>query len=113
MGGTPFIEFDDGTCLAETVALCDYLDSVAVANGARSMWGQTPLERATVGMWLRRIEQHIVMPIYARQRWGVMKEFFAGRGMHGMLANDTAAEQQFAVAKSQIEWLDEVMVKAG
>jgi len=64
-------------------------------------------------MWLRRIEQHIVLPFYAHFRWGPAKKMFAGRGMHGMLANDDAAAQQLAVAKNQLEWLDGLMVQAG
>jgi hypothetical protein len=26
--------------------------------------GATPMEKATVSMWLRRVEQHIVLPMY-------------------------------------------------
>ena len=62
---------------------------------------------------LRRVEQHIVLPFYNHFRWGPAKERFAQRGLHGMLANDAAAAQQLEVAKNQLAWLDDLMVKQG
>ena len=41
------------------------------------------------------------------------QDFFANKGLHGMLANDKAAEQQLAVAHSQVLWLDQCMQDAG
>jgi len=110
-GGVPFLEMEDGTGIAETVTICELLDSTA--PGGPMMTGRNAMERATISMWLRRIEQHIILPFYAHFRWGPAKKMFADRGMHGMLASDDAAAQQLAVAKNQLEWLDGLMVKAG
>merc|ERR1711879_781879 len=107
----PWIEFADGNVIAETVTICNLIDETAA--GGPQMTGATPMERATINMWLRRIEQHIILPMYAHFRWGPAKKMFAARGFHGMLANDTAAAQQFEVAKNQLAWLDDLMVKAG
>ena len=110
-GGVPFLEMEDGTGLSETVTICEYMDQTA--PGGPMLTGADAKERAVISMWMRRLEQHIILPLYAHFRWGPAKKMFAGRGMHGMLASDDAANQQFAVAKNQLEWLDGLMVKAG
>lgn len=110
-GGVPFLELEGGEGLAETVTMCEYMD--ATAPGGPIMTGLNPKERAVISMWMRRIEQHIVLPLYAHLRWGPGKKMFATRGMHGLLANDDAANQQLSVSKNQLEWLDGLMVQAG
>ncbi len=50
----PVLELDDGTCLAETVAICDYLESVFPQP---PLMGRTPKERALVLQWNRWIEE--------------------------------------------------------
>jgi len=49
----PVLELDDGTCLWETVAICDYLESVYPQP---PLMGRTAKERAQVLMWNSRIE---------------------------------------------------------
>lgn len=50
----PVLELDDGTCLAETVAICDYLESVFPQP---PLMGRTSKERALVLQWNRWIEE--------------------------------------------------------
>ncbi len=49
----PFLELDDGTVIAETIAICRYLEEL---HPEPNLFGATPLERATVEMWNRRAE---------------------------------------------------------
>ena len=49
----PVLELDDGTCLGETIAICDYLESVYPHP---PLLGRTPKERALVLMWNHWIE---------------------------------------------------------
>lgn len=49
----PFLELEDGTVIAETVAICRYLEEL---NPEPSLFGATPLQRASVEMWNRRAE---------------------------------------------------------
>ncbi len=56
----PFLELDDGTVIAETIAICRYLEEL---NPNPSLFGTTPLERATVEMWNRRIEMGFFMRV--------------------------------------------------
>ncbi|MEL7430564.1 MAG: glutathione S-transferase family protein [Pseudomonadota bacterium] len=49
----PFLELDDGTVIAETVAICRYLEEL---HPDPCLFGADPLERAMVEMWNRRVE---------------------------------------------------------
>ena len=49
----PLLELDDGTCLWDTLAICDYLEAL---HPQPPLLGRTPLERAEVVMWYQRIE---------------------------------------------------------
>lgn len=59
-GQVPFLELDDGEVIAETVSICRYLEEL---NPEPPLFGRTPLERAQVDMWVRRIEFQLGRPI--------------------------------------------------
>ncbi|KAL1620747.1 hypothetical protein SLS56_009517 [Neofusicoccum ribis] len=50
-----------GFVLTEITAVCEHLDEVA--GGGRSLLGATPLERAEMRMWLRRVDLEIAQPV--------------------------------------------------
>jgi len=56
----PVLELDDGTVLAESVAICRYLESLYPEP---NLFGETPREIAEIEMWLRRIEMHLATPL--------------------------------------------------
>src|SRR5260370_7144689 len=60
MGQLPALELDDGTCIAETVAICRYFDET---QPDPPMFGTTPVEKALVEMWVRRTEFTAIMPV--------------------------------------------------
>ena len=60
LGQVPTLVLDDGTAISETVAICRYLDETS--DGA-SLFGTTPLERAQVDMWIRRVEFVMMTPV--------------------------------------------------
>ena len=49
----PFLELDDGTVIAETIAICRYLESL---HPEPNMLGRDGLEQALIEMWNRRVE---------------------------------------------------------
>ncbi len=49
----PVLVLDDGTVLTETIAICRYLEEL---HPDPPLFGTTPLERAQVEMWQRRVE---------------------------------------------------------
>jgi glutathione S-transferase len=60
LGQVPTLELDDGTCISETVAICRYLEET---NPEPPLFGATPVEKATVDMWVRRIEFTVMTPV--------------------------------------------------
>ncbi|MDZ7685854.1 MAG: glutathione S-transferase family protein [Gammaproteobacteria bacterium] len=62
-GQPPALELDDGSCLAEIIPICEYLDE---KNGASKLIGTTPEERAETRMWCRRIDLQILEPLAER-----------------------------------------------
>lgn len=49
----PVLELDDGTCIAESMAICRYLEEF---HPEPALFGSDALERALVEMWSRRAE---------------------------------------------------------
>lgn len=58
-GGIPVLELDDGTCISESVAICRYFEEI---QPAPVLFGSDPLEKATIEMWLRRVELAFMVP---------------------------------------------------
>ena len=56
----PVLELDDGTFLSETVAICRYFDETVPEH---NLMGKTPLEKAQIEMWQRRVELNFMMPV--------------------------------------------------
>lgn len=50
---TPFMELDDGTIIAESMAICRYLEEL---NPEPNLMGRDAKERAVIEMWNRRVE---------------------------------------------------------
>lgn len=89
-GRVPVLELDDGTCLAESVAICRYLEGI---HPEPVLFGSGPLEQATVEMWNRRAELNFLTP--AAQAFRNLSGFFKDREVvcpeWGGISRDTAA----------------------
>ena len=60
LGQVPTLELDDGTVIAETVAICRYFEET---HPEPPLFGRTPVERAQVDMWIRRVEFQLMQPV--------------------------------------------------
>jgi glutathione S-transferase len=60
LGQVPTLELDDGACISETVAICRYFEEVSPEP---RLFGGTPVEKANVDMWIRRIEFILMTPV--------------------------------------------------
>ncbi len=60
MGGLPVLELDDGSHIAESVAICRYFEAT---HPDPPLFGSTPKEKGTVEMWVRRIELNFMVPV--------------------------------------------------
>jgi glutathione S-transferase len=74
MGGVPVLELDDGTCVAESVAICRYFEET---QPQPPLMGVDARDRALVEMWNRRMEFEVFVPI--AQVFRNSHAFFKGR----------------------------------
>jgi glutathione S-transferase len=97
LGGVPILELDDGTYLAESVAICRYFEEV---QPEPVLMGTDARDRAVVEMWNRRMELEVALPIM--QSFRNTHDFFKGRipqvPEYGEVCKDAAAKS--------LEWLD-------
>lgn len=87
-GRIPLLELDDGSYLCESVAICRYLEEVHPSE--LSLFGNTPLERATVEMWQRIIELQ-----------GLMVGFQAFRNLSGVYKDRENCVESWGVESRQ------------
>ena len=102
LGGLPVLEFDDGTYLAESVAICRYFEGI---QPEPRLMGVDPRDIAFVEMWNRRMELEILGPI-------------ANVIQHTHPAFITRIKQipEFAEARrdygmQRLEWLDSILAQ--
>lgn len=97
MAGVPVLELDDGTHIAESVAICRYFEET---HPEPPLFGVGAKERALVEMWQRRMELYLLLPIADsfRQR----HDFFKGR----IRQVPEYAEAQRQNAEETLAWLD-------
>ncbi len=56
----PLLVLDDGTAIAETMAICRYFEAL---QPEPNLFGRTPEEQGLVEMWQRRVELDLFYPI--------------------------------------------------
>ena len=56
----PVLELEDGTAISETIAICRYFEAL---HPDPPLFGEGALGTATVEMWQRRMEMHLLMPV--------------------------------------------------
>ena len=61
-GQTPALQLDDGSVIAESVAICRYLE---LLQPQPPLFGVSAVEQATVEMWCRRVEMILMPPVGA------------------------------------------------
>jgi glutathione S-transferase len=100
LGGLPVLELDDGTCIAESVAICRYFEEL---HPEPPLFGTGAKERAEVEMWNRRAELGLFNQVTDSFRH--RHEFFKGR----ITQVPDWAEIQRQNAEKTLDWLDQVL----
>ena len=59
-GQTPALKLDDGTVIAESVAICRFLEAL---HPDPPLFGRTPTEIGVIEMWNRRVEMIAMSPV--------------------------------------------------
>jgi len=101
-GQMPALVLEDGTCIGETVAICEYLEDV---HPQPPLIGSTPWERAEQRMWQRRVELNITEHLYNAFRYSVGLEVFRER-MHCL---PEAAPGLATIVQDRLAWLDPLL----
>ena len=101
-GQMPALELDDGSVLAETVVICEYLEEL---HPTPALIGTTAQERAETRMWTRRVEQKITENMYNGIRYSEGLERFKDR----MRCLPEAGDGLKAIAQDGLAWLDVLM----
>lgn len=60
MGGIPVLALDDGTHVAESVAICRYFEAL---HPEPPLFGRTPADIGRIDMWNRRVEMNFMMAV--------------------------------------------------
>ena len=98
-GQLPCLELDDGTHLAEILAICEYLEDT---HPEPPLVGTTPAERAETRMWTRRIDLGVAENVFNGFRYAEGLPLFRER-IHTVPA---AADDLKTIAQEKLAWLD-------
>lgn len=97
LGTLPLLELDDGEILTESIAICRYFEEISPQP---PLFGTTPVERARVEMWNRRMELELMRPI--QDAFRNTHDWWKGRvpqvPEYGRVARELAAQR--------MDWLD-------
>jgi glutathione S-transferase len=96
-GGLPFVELDDGSHLAESVAICRYLEGL---HPEPNLMGKDNREQAFIEMWNRRMELNLFA--VASRAFQHTNELFKAR----IKQFPEYGETQRETVKQQLQWLD-------
>jgi glutathione S-transferase len=77
----PMLELDDGTCIGEAMAICQYLEEL---HPEPPLMGVDPKDRAVVAMWEKRANEEGMLP--ASELFRNTHASFADRGLPGSSA---------------------------
>jgi glutathione S-transferase len=101
-GQTPALLLDDGTCIAESVAIMEYLEE---SHPDPPLVGATPEQRAVTRQWQRRCELAITENIHNAYHYAEGLARFRGR----IPVAPEAADGLKQIAQDRIAWLDEML----
>ena len=98
-GATPLLELDGGLRIAETTAICEYLEE---RFAQPALIGASAEERALTRMWWRRVDLQVVQPLTAGFRGAEGLALFRDR----VRCYPAVADEFKATAREGLAWLD-------
>lgn len=101
-GQTPALLLDDGSCIAESVAIVEYLEELYPEP---ALIGRTARERAQTRQWQRRAELNVTENIHNAYHYAEGRARFQGRIPLAPLAADGLKR----VAQDRLAWLDRML----
>jgi glutathione S-transferase len=70
VGRIPVLEVPGARPIAESLAICRYLEATYAPKGQSSLFGDTPYETATIEMWDRRFDMNLLVQGLGRVWYG-------------------------------------------
>lgn len=98
-GQLPVLELASGQAIAESMAICEYLEET---HSAPPLIGDSAPTRASVRMWTRRIDLAYVQPVTAAFRFGPALRLFQSR----VYCIPLAAEDMANMARQGEMWIE-------
>ena len=98
LGQVPVLELDDGSILAESIAICRYLEEL---HPTPALFGENAWQRAQVEMWSRRIEFGLMSRVGAV--WVNTHKFTAHLGTQYKEFGEASRERGF----KSMQWLND------
>lgn len=98
-GQVPALELDDGRVIAETVAICEFIEE---QQPKPALIGENASDRAETRMWTRRVEWRVTQPLADGFRFSEGLPLFKDR----IRTLPEAADGLKAIARDGLEWLD-------
>ncbi len=118
VANVPALEMDDGTTIAESLAICRYLESLYPEP---NMFGRDPKEAAIIEMWTRRAEMMAATPLMQAVRHihpalavletqsAEIGQFYLGRGERGLTLLDRRLAENEFIAGERLTMADIVL----
>ncbi len=103
LGAVPVLELDDGTAIAESGAICRYIEA---QHPEPPLWGRDPVTIARVEMWHRRVELKLYLAVQDAVRNGHAAFAGSGSGPNGEQKSEVA-EAGKRDAEQFCDWLDQ------
>jgi glutathione S-transferase len=114
LGKVPILELDDGTCISEANAICQYFEAL---QPEPALYGHDPLSKGIIAQWQQRAELYLFMQVgmcfqhstgYFKDRMNPIPEFGKEAGLNAkkfmhlldqhLAENHYLAGEQFSVA---------------
>jgi glutathione S-transferase len=102
LGGVPILELDDGSVIAESVAICRYFEEL---HPTPPLMGTDARDRALVEMWSRRMELEVARAVF--ETFQNTHAFFKGRRVQV----PEYGELRRANARERLAWCDDELAK--
>jgi glutathione S-transferase len=98
-GQMPALELDNGHCVTEITAICEYLEDV---HPNPPLVGANPEQKAEARKWTRRIDLNICEPMANGFRFSQGLQLFKDR----IVTVPEAADGLKRIAQDRLKWLD-------
>eukprot|EP00729_Bicosta_minor_P007272 gene7272-22587_t len=115
---TPFMVLEDGSVLAESVSMVQYIDALYPGGGSTGLpcftghsSADNVVEAARLSMWQRRVELNLISPFQRQYQNGEGARYFS-KHMPWIEASKPAVDGLRLQVEAQLQWLEDQLVES-